>query len=136
VFLNLSNHPAAMWSPAQRAAAEALGGGIVDEPFPDVPAKAGPREVSAIGAALAERLLPLSPAAAMIQGEFTLAFYLVGEFESRGIACYAATTRRVVELAAQPDGTVEKKTRFEFVRFRRYVRPPWIESPCPSPQSS
>jgi hypothetical protein len=45
---------------------------------------------------------------------------LVNELESRGIACYAATTRRIAEVSTLPDGAVERKSRFEFVQFRRY----------------
>lgn len=77
-----------------------------------------------MGAALAARLMNPRPAAAMVQGEFTLAFHLVRELEAQGVPCYAATTRRVAETAALADGTVEKKARFEFVQFRRYLPVP------------
>jgi hypothetical protein len=121
VFLNLSNHRSAEWSPRQRAEAEALGAAITDEPFPEVPPEAPAAEVAEIGAALVARILKLAPTAAMVQGEFTLAFYLVAELESRGVHCYAATTRRVTATRALPDGAVEKTARFEFVQFRRYA---------------
>jgi hypothetical protein len=120
VFLNLSNHPSAGWSPLQLAEAEALGGGVVDEPFPDVAPEASTAEIGEIGADLVARIAARSPRAAMVQGEFTLAFYLVSELESRGIACYAATTRRVTETRTLPGGAAEKTSRFEFVQFRRY----------------
>jgi hypothetical protein len=122
VFLNLSNHPSAGWSPRQLAEAEALGGGVVDEPFPDVPPEADASQIREIGARLVSRIAARAPSAAMVQGEFTLAFYLVSELESRGIACYAATTRRVTETRTLPGGAVEKTSRFEFVQFRRYGR--------------
>lgn len=123
VFLNLSNHPSAAWPPPQRAAAEALGGEIVDEPFPEVPPAATSEQVAALGDALLQSILPRAPQAAMVQGEFTLAFYLVQALELRGVPCYAATTRRIVETAPLSTGAIEKKSRFEFVGFRRYVRP-------------
>ena len=122
MFLNLSNHPSAGWSPLQLAEAEALGGGVVDEPFPDVPPEADAAQIMKIGADLVTRIAAHAPSAAMVQGEFTLAFYLVSELESRGVACYAATTRRVAEAVRLPDGAVERKSRFEFVQFRRYRR--------------
>ena len=99
VFLNLSNHPAANWPPAQRAEAEALGGQIVDEPFPAVPPDADPEDVAALGDYTLQRILARAPVAAMVQGEFTLTVYLVQALEFRGILCYAATTRRIVENA-------------------------------------
>jgi hypothetical protein len=122
VFLNLSNHPSAGWSPRQLGEAEALGGGVVDEPFPDVPPEADASQIREIGARLVSRIAARAPSAAMVQGEFTLAFYLVSELESRGITCYAATTRRVTDTRASPGGAAEKASRFEFVRFRRYPR--------------
>jgi hypothetical protein len=122
MFVNLSNHPAARWSPRQLAEAEALGGEIIDEPFPDVPPEAPAAKIAEIGASLASRIAARAPAAVMVQGEFTLAHYLVTEFESRGIPCYAATTRRVTDTRTLPGGAVEKTSRFEFVQFRRYWR--------------
>ena len=120
VFLNLSNHPSAGWSARQRAAAEALAGAIADELFPDVPPEAPTAQIPEFGAALVTRIAVLAPAAVMVQGEFTLAFYLVAELEARGIPCYAATTRHVTETLTLPGGAVEKTSRFEFVQFRRY----------------
>jgi hypothetical protein len=133
VFLNLSNHPAANWPPAQRAEAEALGGQIVDEPFPAVPPDADPEDVAALGDYTLQRILARAPVAAMVQGEFTLTVYLVQALEFRGILCYAATTRRIVENAVVTAGAVEKRSRFEFVRFRRYptATPPAQPSPAP-----
>ena len=121
MFLNLSNHPLAGWPATQRAQAEALGGEILDEPFPDVPPEATTAQVAAMAAALAARVEALRPAAIMIQGEFTLTFCLAAMLESRGLACYAATTRRVVEMVPGADGVLQKRSRFEFVQLRRYA---------------
>jgi hypothetical protein len=120
MFLNLSKHPSALWPPAQRAQARELGGEIVDQPFPEVPPEADTGQISEIGAALTSAIAARAPTAAMVQGEFTLAFYIVSVLDLRGIPTYAATTRRVTEITALPDGAFEKKSRFEFVRFRRY----------------
>ncbi len=121
MFVNISKHPNHTWSAKQRVAAEALGGRVVDEAFPEVPPEASESAVAAIGRALAGKVAALAPEAAMIQGEFSLAFFLVCELQSKGIPCYAATTRRLVESKALADGTTEKVSRFEFVRFRRYA---------------
>jgi CRISPR-associated protein Csx16 len=120
VFLNVSNHPSTEWGNRQRREAEALGGQIKDEPFPEVSPDATQEEVRRLGAGLVERIAGMGPAAAMIQGEFTLAFWLVRELELRRIPCYAATTQRVMETNRRDDGAVQKVSRFEFVRFRRY----------------
>lgn len=133
MFLNLSNHPAANWPPVQRAEAEALGGEIADESFPAVPPDADPECLASLGQDTLRRILARAPAAAMVQGEFTLTFYLVQALESHGIPCYAATTRRIVENAIGAAGVAEKRSRFEFVRFRRYLisTPPVQPPPAP-----
>ena len=105
MFVNLSNHPSETWSERQRAAAESLGGPIVDEPFPEVPPEASTEEVEALGATTFQRIALSDPAAVMIQGEFTLTLALVRKFQERGIPCYSATTG---------------KARFDFVQFRQY----------------
>ncbi len=120
MFLNLSNHPSATWSPAQRTQAEAIGGEITDFPFPDVPPEADREEVHALGAEVLARMVNAAPKAVMVQGEFTLVHYLVRELEVHGIPCYAATTSRVTEARTLASGAIEKVSRFEFVRFRRY----------------
>jgi len=120
MFINISNHPSGEWSARQREAAHELGGEIVDEPYPAVPPEATPEEVAQMGATLLERLISPATTAVMVQGEFTLAFLLVSGLKSRGIACYAATTRRRSEPAKLEDGTTHKVSRFDFVQFRRY----------------
>ena len=120
MFLNLSNHPSSTWSGKQRAAAEVLAGDVVDQLFPEVPPEATTEEVAEMAAAIARRITQHAPAAAMVQGEFTLAFSLVRELESRGIPCYAATTRRMTQSVRTDDGPVQRISTFEFVQFRRY----------------
>jgi hypothetical protein len=120
VFLNLTNHPSDRWPAAQRARAESLAGDIIDEPFPDVPPDADPAQIAAIGQGILHRVVARAPAAVLVQGEFTLTFYLVQQLQSRGIPCFAATTRRPVETLTRPEGVVEKNSPFDFVQFRRY----------------
>jgi CRISPR-associated protein Csx16 len=121
MFLNVSAHPSAEWVAAQRSAAEALGGEVADQLFPEVPASASEADVAATGAGLIAEICAKSPAAVMVQGEFTLTFYLVRELQSRGIPCYAATTRRLSQVERRPDGLSRTLSLFEFVRFRRYA---------------
>lgn len=78
MFLNLSNHPSAAWGSAQRAAAEALAPGpLQDLPFPEVDPSWDTQEVTAFAQLLASQVLAHNPIAAMVQGEHTLTLALV-----------------------------------------------------------
>jgi CRISPR-associated protein Csx16 len=118
VFVNLSSHPSADWSEAQRQAALQLAPEIRDLPFPEVPPEAGIADIAALADRVVDRLKREFPGAthAMVQGEFTLAHVLVRRLQQIGIVCLAATTRRDV-VEQSPD---TKTTRFSFVRFREY----------------
>jgi CRISPR-associated protein Csx16 len=118
VFVNLSNHPSACWSEAQKGAALRLAPEIRDWPFPPVPPEAEAAEIADLAEQTAAALADALPGAThvMVQGEFTLAHALVRRLQQRGLVCIAATTRRQV---LEDRGAV-KTTRFEFVRFREY----------------
>jgi hypothetical protein len=60
------------------------------------------------------------PAAAMVQGEFTLICLIVRHLQEMGIACYSAIACRDVDGRSQSDGSTKKISTFRFVRFRRY----------------
>jgi len=121
-FWNLSNHPSASWTEAQRAAALALAPGaeVIDVTFPAVDPHL---DTGALKAAAAEVVKGWGApsegerrvAAAMVAGEPLMCVELVEALEARGVRCYSATTLRVVE---EVDG--EKRSRFEFVRFRAW----------------
>lgn len=124
MFLNITNHPAAgdvPWSEEQIAAAEAIGGPVVDLEFPEVPPDASSKEVLDVALATVSTVLELGPKAALVQGEFTLTAALVAKLEALGIPCYAATTRRHIEIVPDGKGGSIKKAQFHFVGFRRYA---------------
>ena len=125
IFINLSNHPSADWDDHQRRAAEALGSPIHDIPFPDVPAEADADEIDRMARNLSETILAMNPAAALVQGEFTLAFAMVSRLEAAGVPCYAATTPRLVEVpdTDETDTADRIVRRFLFRCLRRYVLP-------------
>lgn len=123
MFLNLSNHPSPQWPEAEIAAAKALGGDLMDMTFPEVPPEAGPEEVRHMGSGLIQKIAALRPDAILIQGEFTLAFFLVSALQASGFACYAATTRRISQMELLPDGSKRRISVFAFVQFRRYCEP-------------
>jgi CRISPR-associated protein Csx16 len=118
LLINLSNHPSACWSEAQKEAALELAPGIRELPFPTVPPEADAPEIAALADRVVTLLKTEFPGAthAMVQGEFTLAHALVRKLQQMGIVCVAATTRR--EVVEQSGGA--KTTRFDFVRFREY----------------
>lgn len=125
VFLNISNHPSAEWDEDQRSSALALGQPIRDLPFPEVPADADETWIQRMADELAAAATALAPAAALVQGEFTLTFALVDRLEKAGVPCYAASSPRLVEPLDEDAGAMRsaaKSTRrsFRFTRLRRY----------------
>lgn len=115
MFANISNHPLKDWDAAQQAAALAMAAPIVDVPFPAVDPDADEWAVLRLAHEVASRI-PHGVTHAMVQGEMTLMYALVHILQYRGIRCFAATSRRDVEIL--PDG--RKAALFRFVRFREY----------------
>jgi len=121
-FVNLSNHPIARWPAEQLEAARALGHG---EPFdlaggmPQVPPDADTDEVEAMADAILASLAT-RPCGAHVAGEPTLTTALVDRLRQAGIPCYAATTMRDATEFMRPDGSVERRATFRFVRWRRH----------------
>lgn len=123
--MNLSNHPAAGWSDAQRDAARALGFGDprdLDGGIPLVAPDASADAVWRLAGEVAERAVAQGARGAMVSSDYTFTYALVTALEGRGVRCFAATTQREVEERVLPDGTSEKKAVFRFMRFRAYGR--------------
>lgn len=120
MLINLSNHPHAQWSDAQREAALTQFEQIEDLPFPAVSPQASPAEVEQLAAQLLAQCQQLAAphchAAVMIAGEQTLVFHTVRLLKASAIPCYAATSeRKVVQKSA-----TEKSIEFSFVQFRAF----------------
>lgn len=120
MLLNLTNHPGSRWSSRQRNAAVDKWKSVVDYPFPDVLPEAEEKDIIREAHAIAKDAELLSPDAVLCQGEMSMVFVLVQLFQEKGIPVYTATTRRISEESVNADGSVEKKSVFQFVRFRRY----------------
>lgn len=122
-FVNLSNHPVATWSTAQRDAARSLDLG---EPadlsggMPLVPPSADEEEVSALAEALALRAVLQGARGAFVATDATLTVALVGALQARGLRCFAATTERVAREVSR-DGKTVTEREFAFVRWREYA---------------
>jgi hypothetical protein len=120
VFVNLSNHSLATWTPAQIDAAKQLGSHLEDLPFPNVPPDANPDAVEDLAMETLKQL-PAGTVHAMVAGEPCLATALVRELQGQGIRCWSATNARDTDDLG--DGT--KLARFRFVQFREYPRVTW-----------
>ena len=117
MFINLSNHPADRWSAEQRDAAQALGGEIVDVPFPNIDPNASHKDVNDLARKIFDQIVN-DAVAVHVAGESTFVYTFVRMCQSVGIPCFAATTERMV--VENPDGT--KTVAFEFKQFRPYFQ--------------
>ena len=123
VFLNLSNHPIAQWSEAQRNGARALGFGEVADavpPLPMVPPEMDEAGVVALADEAASRAVAQGARAAFVAGEYTLVYALVHKLCERGVRCFATTSARDVVVTLDTTGASVKQTVFRFVRWREY----------------
>lgn len=119
IFINHTNHPSSAWSAAERTAAAAYGD-IVDLPFPLIDPEEDGAAVAARAAAAVQDILARQPAAVLCQGESTYVYAVVRGLRAHGIPVLAATSDRVLSVTRCPDGSTEKRSRFEFIRFRAY----------------
>ena len=119
MLINLTNHPYAQWSPAQKAAAK-VWGETMDLPFPAIFGGASEKDIELLASNMVSQVMALHPDAVCCQGEMTLTFRIVTLLKARGIRCVAACSEREVHETPKPDGTVLKTTVFAFVRFREY----------------
>lgn len=120
MLLNLTNHPSANWGSGQLEAALGIWGEVLDLPFPDVPPELDGAQVSRLAETVAKRAAALHPDAVLCQGEMTMVFSLVHMLQQHGIPSYAATSCRQSKEVVKEDGTTQKQSVFQFVRFRKY----------------
>ena len=118
MFLNLSNHPSALWGAEQKAAAERFGGSITDLPFPAVDPAGDETYIAALADEYCRKVVEMAAGKTVmvhLMGEMTLTLALVRRLQAAGIPCLASTTRRVT---VERDGV--KTSVFKFVKFRKY----------------
>ncbi len=119
MFLNLSNHPSALWSAEQTEAAWRLGGEIIDLPFPQVDPDGDETHIAALADEYCQRVSALAEGKNItvhLMGEMTFTFALLLRLHAKGIPCVASTTKRVT---VEKDGV--KTSIFKFVKFRHYL---------------
>ena len=140
IFINISNHPSALWSARQRESAENYGW-VMDIPFPEVDAHADENEIrdmadrlfadiigvymESVGETDRDEILRNGVSdgtlTVMVQGEFTLTFALIERLKEIHAVVVAACSQRVVHEEQMERGKSRKVVEFEFVRFREYT---------------
>ena len=118
-FINHTNHPSANWSAAQLSAAEAYGA-VEDIPFPAIEPAADTEEIRELVKENLKKILASEPAVVLCQGEFNYTFEMVERLKEIGVPVMAATSKRVVSVEIQADGSTKQISTFKFVRFREY----------------
>ena len=118
-FINHTNHPSARWEEAQRCAAEAYGV-IADIPFPQIPADWDENAVRRLAEENARVILARSPAAVLVQGEFTYTYALINLLKAADIPGLSACSERHVSERVNEAGETVHESRFAVCRFRAY----------------
>ena len=121
-FINLTNHPSSKWSADQFDSARRYGN-VVDMAFPPVSSTVDTMDIVKLAKSIASDVRGTYQDAGicvLVQGEMTLTYALVHEFQQYGFDCVAACSDRVSEEVVNPDGTTSKKSTFKFVQFREY----------------
>lgn len=121
VFINLTNHPSAKWSQAQRTAAENYGA-IVDLPFPMVDANWTTKQVADKASEIVAKIIPYHPQAVLCQGEMTLTYAITHQLQAQNILVLAACSERLTQEETLPDGTSRRVSLFQFTQFRAYPK--------------
>lgn len=119
MFINHTNHHSSQWTKVQSDAAHAWGE-IEDLPFPDIGADWGEERVAQLAEENAAKIIKKEPRAVLCQGEFTYVYHLVHLLRAAGVTVLAATSRREAVEERAEDGSMQKISRFLFIRFREY----------------
>lgn len=130
MFINMTNHPVSKWNKDQVDVASLgmeVGYQVIydfSQVMPQVDPEANTCEVEDVGDELIQKLISqvgkLKGTNILVQGEYTLTFYLVLKLTELGAKCFTATTKREVVENKMPDGSVKKESIFKFVQFRQY----------------
>ncbi len=121
MLINLSNHPSALWSDLQLAAAHPWGE-VMDLPFPGVDPAADASAIEVLARNYLDKITLMleekpGPHAVHLMGELTFCFALARLLLRSGITCVASTTRRQVVN----ESSNQKTSLFQFVQFRSYL---------------
>ena len=93
MFINFTNHPSALWSAEQKAAAQVYGK-VIDLAFPAIDPATNEAVLDSLATVYADHILHLDPDAVLCQGECTFVYRVVQRLEAAGIPTLAACSRR------------------------------------------
>ena len=119
LFINHTNHSSAQWSPKQKAAAEKYGE-ILDFSFPDIGADWNEEKILLSVKENARKIIDMNPAAVLCQGEYNYTYLMINYLKQNNIVVLAATSERIVNEIIKADGSTQKISSFQFVKFRQY----------------
>ena len=88
MLINFTNHPSALWSAEQTAAAQRYGK-VIDLAFPAIDPATNEAVLASLAAVYADHILHLSPDAVLCQGEYTFVYRVVQHLEAAGIPTLA-----------------------------------------------
>lgn len=118
VFLNISNHPSALWSKEQISAAQQYGE-IEDMTFPEIPTNATTEDINSLAKNIVSEITDRykdNLLTVHVMGEMTFTYDLVTYLKNLGIRCVASCSERVV----QDLGDGKRISQFHFEQFREY----------------
>jgi len=119
MFINLSNHPASLWSEQHLMAAKQYGE-VIDMPFPWISPYASEDEIEILVEDYRQRVLAYGKPTVMLQGEFVFTYRLTKKLKEDGLLVLASCTDRKTEEKREKNGRTTKLSVFEFVGFRKY----------------
>lgn len=115
IFINLTNHPSEKWGEKQINEANKYGQ-IIDMPFPEINPYWDEDEINELISQYYLLICEKKPSAVLCQGEFTFCYGLIKKLLDGNIRTLAACSeRKTITLAGK------KISKFEFVKFRKYV---------------
>ncbi|MEM6318140.1 MAG: TIGR02221 family CRISPR-associated protein [Bacteroidota bacterium] len=104
-LLNVSHHPFAHWSTAQRQLAQQQFGSVRDLAFPEVDAALSPTAFNALVEQYYRQIKQLRPQAVHIMGELTFTYALVRRLKGEGVVCLASVVHR--QIGQSEDRTID-----------------------------
>lgn len=122
-FINFSNHSSNLWGEKQTNSAKKYllnEGEIIDITFPKISPKMGSNEIDKLVSEYSSKINLYEKPIVMIQGEFVFTYRMVCKLKEMGIVVVCACTERKAMEELNDDGTVSKKSIFNFAGFREY----------------
>jgi len=119
MFINLSNHPFATWSPPPPFDGGGKRGPWGETLFPNIDPGLSKFAVEKMATSYVKKILehyPTENLTVHIMGEQTFSYHVVKQLQKAGVRCIASTTERIVEETEDH----RKLVQFSFVQFREY----------------